>query len=404
MSYSRVPNADEDCFCSDVLNPQVLQRLQPDAILLIVCRCIRLFTFGFLAVILVVYLTSIGFSVNQVGFIFSWTLIGDAVVSLLFTSHADVMGRRNILLCSSLLAVATGFIFASQSNYYVILLTAIIGVISPSGNEIGPFMAIEISSISEVIDENDRVRVLAWYNLFGSFSTAFGALFCGVFVEVLNSGYGMTLNESYHYTMCLYALLQTLIVIGFYNLSPAIEVAVPSETKSKVVNPVTLFMGLHKSKLIVLRLSFLFMIDAFAGSFVLQSLVSEWFVLTYQARVSQIGLILFCCNIVAGVSSLFAAKLAEVIGLIMTMVVTHLPSNVLLILVPLMPNQMLATLMIIARFSISQMDIPTRNAYVVGVVDPDERSGAGGVTNVARSIAASVGTVAIIYSSSTARK
>lgn len=402
-SYSSLPTEQptERCeqfdFLFDVLNPSVLNGLHSDAVLLMCCRILRLFTFGFLAVILVGYLTTCaGLTLVQTGYIFSWTLIGDAVVSLTFTSTADTIGRRTILLYSSILAFTTGFLFATQTNYWIILITAIIGVISPSGNEIGPFMAIEISAISQIINPTDRVRILAWYNLFGSFATAFGALFCGLFVSALNIGFKLSLPDSYQYTMYIYVTLQSLLVVGFYNLSEAVEVPDREEKakqEQRTVNPVSLFLGLRKSKLLVIQLSCLFMIDSFAGSFVLQSLISAWFLLTYQTPTATIGFVLFCCNLVAGISALFAAKLAEIIGLIMTMVVTHVPSNVLLILVPLMPNQALAMIMIISRFSISQMDVPTRNAYVVGVVDEDERSAAGGVTNVARSVGASLGPV-----------
>ena len=377
----------EDAF-NDLLGYEVLGRLAPDAVTLIACRFVRLFAFGFLAVVLVVYLTSIGFSTAESGLIFTWTLVGDACVSLFCTSHADLFGRRRVLIWSSVLALATGLIFATQSNYWIILITAIIGVVSPSGNEIGPFMAIEISSISQIVRPEDRIRVLSWYNLFGSFATAFGALFCGFLVDYLQYSFAFSPASSYQAAMIVYAFLQVFLVIGFHFLGPSIE----AETVTvREVNPIPLFLGLHKSKTIVIQLSLLFALDAFAGSFVLQSIISEWFTLSFNASASAIGTVLFVCNIVAGVSALFAAKLADVIGLVMTMVVTHLPSNVLLILVPLMPTETLAMLMIIARFSISQMDVPTRNAYVVGVVDENERSAAGGVTNIFRSLGAAIG-------------
>ena len=334
-----------------------------------------------------VYLTSIGFTTASVGLIFCWTLIGDAGVSLYCTSQADVIGRKKMLIFSSLLAFATGIIFSTQNNFWVILLTAIIGVISPSGNDIGPFMAIEISSLSEVVPAEDHVRVLAWYNLFGSFSIALGALFCGFLIDILHAYFHVSIADAYRVAMILYSTLQLCNVYGFYSLGPDIEVP---HAVSKVVNPVSLFLGMHKSKSIVIQLSLLFMIDSFAGQFVVQSIVSAWFVLSFSTPASTVGTVLFFCNLIAGVSSLFAAKLAEQIGLIMTMVVTHVPSNILLILVPLMPNAPLAMLMIIARFSISQMDVPTRNAYVSGVVDADERSAANGVTNIARSLGGSL--------------
>jgi len=391
---------EKGCFqvFEDLLGLEVLERLKEnqDVVVLLTCRFIRLYAFGFLAVVLVVYLTSIGLSTATAGNIFTWTLIGDAGVSLFLTTNADGFGRRRTLIWSAVLAVVTALIFATQENYWILLVTATLGVISPSGNEIGPFMAVEQSSLKQVINSRDSVRAQAWYNFVGSMATALGTLTCGISIDVYQM-YGLTLNQSYKGAMIMYAILQVFLIFGFHFLGPKVELPEKktviqsdfSETKPIEVEPA--FLGLRKSKLIVIQLSLLFMIDSFAGSFVLQSLCSEWFVQAFSASATTIGIVLFCCNVVAGISSLFAGKMAEMIGLVMTMVVTHLPSNVLLLLVPLMPNQTLAMLMLILRFSISQMDVPTRNAYVMGVVDEDERSAANGVTNIVRSVAAAIG-------------
>lgn len=382
----------------DLLGLEVLGRLRQnaDAVVLLTCRFIRMYAFGYLAVVLVVYLTSIGFTTATSGSVFTWTLIGDAVVSLYLTTNADKIGRRKTLIYSAVLASATAIIFATQNNYWLILITATIGVISPSGNEIGPFMAIEQSSLKQIIIAKDSVRAQAWYNFVGSMATALGSLSCGISIDVFQT-WGLTTTQSYQGVMIIYAFLQFFLISGFHFLGPRIELpekiavltGVPCGTPVEVEEPA--FLGLRKSKMIVVQLSLLFMIDSFAGAFVLQSLCSDWFVQAFSASATTIGEVLFCCNIVAGVSSLFAGKLSEVIGLVMTMVVTHLPSNVLLILVPLMPNAGMSMLMLILRFSISQMDVPTRNAYVMGVVDEDERSAANGVTNIVRSVGASVG-------------
>ena len=319
---------------------------------------------------------------------FTLTLIGDMFVSLGLTSHADRYGRKGTLMIGAVLSIITGVTFAFQSNFWLLLISAIIGVISPSGNEIGPFMAIELSAISQVTRGEDRTRIGAWYNLFGSFATAAGALFCGIMVSYIHTSWGYSTLFAYRAVMILYSACQVLKLFLFTLLSPAIEVP---EATVKKVNPVALFLGLHKSQAIVLKLCLLFVIDSFAGSFVLQSFISAWFANNRATPENKLGLMLFVCNIVAGISALFAAKLADLIGLIWTMGLTHLPSNILLLLVPLMPTQALAIAMLCLRFSISQMDVPTRNAYVQGVVDVDERSAANGVTNVVRSLGASAG-------------
>lgn len=368
----------------------VLGSLGYDARLLFLSKLVRMFSYGFLAVMLVIYMQEIGYTDDSIGLMFTLTLLGDAVISILLTSHADRVGRRLTLLLGSLLAIATSFVFATQSNFYVLLAMGVIGVISPSGSEMGPFMAIELSSLSQVTNDSDRTSIMAWYNLVGSFASAGGALVCGFLLNIFqNPSYGgNSLKDSCRQVLFIYALVQVVQLICFFQLSPAIEVPTPTGSSPSGISS---FLGLHKSKGIVMQLSLLFMLDSFAGSFVLQSIISAWFFSVYKTPTVTLGSIVFYCNVIAGISALFAAEIARAIGLVMTMVVTHLPSNILLILVPLMPSETAAIAMLAARYSISQMDVPTRNAYVQSVVDADERSAANGVTNVIRSIGASTG-------------
>lgn len=367
--------------------------LHPDCEILFACKGIRLFSFGFLAVMLVVYLEAVGLEYSNIGLLFTLTLLGDALISLCITAYADRFGRRKSLLTGGVLSAFTSIAFVSQSNFIFLLVSAILGVISPSGNEVGPFMAIELSGISQITSDEERTTLLALYNLTGSFSSAIGALVCGGMITLLSQKFDFLM--SYRLTWLVYIIAQLLLVLMFYKLGPSIEYAATATTTIAVQtkNPIKLFLGLHKSKAIVLQLSCLFVIDSFAGSFILQSLISSWFANRFDTPAALLGTIVFICNIVAGISALVAAKLAAKIGLIMTMVVTHIPSNLLTMLVPLMPTERLAILMLCLRYSISQMDVPTRNAYVQGVVDPDERSAANGVTNVARSIGASIGPI-----------
>lgn len=373
------------------LGYRVLFHLSRDVWLLIISKAIRLFSYGFLAVMLVIYLESLQFSTDSIGLLLTLTLFGDAFVSILLTTHADRWGRRFTLLIGSAIAITTSFIFATQRSFFILLITGILGVISPSGSEIGPFMAIEISAITEVSLPQQRTALMAWYNLFGSLASAFGALTCGYLMDVFQRVALYDLTTSCSIVLCIYGTIQIGQFLLFLQLSPAIETIIEPISAKSSQSIATQWLGLHHSKWIVLQLSLLFMLDAFAGSFVLQSLLSAWFYETYQTNTVKLGMTLFYCNIVAGFSALLAVQIANMIGLILTMVVTHLPSNVLLILVPLMPNEFLAIVMICLRFSISQMDVPTRNAYVQGVVHPDERSAANGVTNVFRTIGASSG-------------
>ena len=348
----------------DILGTSVLYDLHQDAFTLMAAKVVRLFSFGFLSVMLVNYLKVIGFSDDRIGLLFTLTLVGDMFISLFMTSHADRWGRKKNLIFGSLLSIVTGITFSFQTNFWLLLVSAIFGVISPSGNEVGPFMAIELSAISQVSRENDRTKLMAWYNLVGSFATAAGALFCGACITYLTDYLAMSVLGAYRTILIIYTICQVVKLYCFTLLTDDVEVPTVGTASVKNVNPVSLFLGLHQSKWIVLQLSILFTLDSFAGAFVLQSFIAAWFTTTYATKEQTLGLMLFVCNFVAGISALFAVKIAELVGLVMTMVVTHLPSNILLILVPLMPNEFWAIIMISARFCISQMDVPTRNAYV----------------------------------------
>ena len=367
--------------------------LHADAKILFMTKSVRMFSFGFLIIFLVDYLKCIGFHIDAIGLFFTLTLIGDAIVSLLITSYADRCGRKRCLIIGSILSLITGTVFMVSRKFYILLVAAILGVISPSGSEVGPFMAIEISSLSEVSDQIDGTRLMALYNLIGSISSAFGALLCGYIIYLYKDNIDASNNiNAYRISLGCYVVLQFALLVFFTTLSTAIEAPVGKVSSNSVhKNPFKLFLGLHQSKQIVLKLSVLFMIDSFAGSFLLQSLIASWFHDKYNTSIDIIGKIIFVCNIIAGFSALVAATIAKKIGLILTMVFTHLPSNFLTILVPIMPTENLAIMILIARYSISQMDVPTRNAYVQDVVNANERSAASGVTNMAKTIGASLG-------------
>jgi len=190
--------------------------------------------------------------------------------------------------------------------------------------------------------------------------------------------------DSYRLVLAGYAL-GGLILAGFFLLlSGAVEVGPADKAQTQLV------LGLHRSRSVVMRLSALFAMDAFAGALLVQSMMAYWFHIKYGVDSGVLGSIFFGANILAGVSALLAARIAKRFGLINTMVFTHIPSNILLILVPLMPSLPLAIGVLLARFSISQMDVPTRQSYTMAVVAPDERSAASGVTTIARSVGAAV--------------
>jgi MFS family permease len=350
-----------------------------------------MFGYGFLSVILVLYLAQVGLSETQIGLLLTLTLVGDTIISLWITTNADHIGRRRMLIVGAFLMVFAGILFAMTRNFVFLLIAATIGVISPSGYEVGPFLSIEQAALSQIVPNERRTQIFAYYNLVGSFATALGALGGGALVQGLQDS-GVTPLGSYRTIVIGYAVIGLLLGGLFTFLSPAVEVSSGAHPTHSSSSFKTRF-GLHRSRGVVLKLSALFSIDAFAGGFVLQSILAYWFHIRFNVQPAILGSIFFGANILAGLSALTAAWVASKIGLIRTMVFTHIPSNILLILVPLMPNLPLAIAVLLMRFSISQMDVPTRQSYTMAVVDPDERSSAAGITGIARTTGASLSPV-----------
>jgi MFS family permease len=367
--------------------PKTLGLLSGDARLLFATRFIRLFAYGSLSVVLVFYLVGIGLSEKQTGALLTLTLAGDTVISLLLTTQADRLGRRTMLVIGGALMIAAGLVFAVTRSFWVLVVAGIIGVISPSGNEVGPFLSIEQAALSQIVPDRERTRIFAWYTLAGSVATALGALGGGAATRLLQQT-GLAPVSSYRGVVVLYAALGGGLILLFSRLSRATEADAAAAAKPRAT--LADWSGLTSSRGVVARLSALFALDAFGGGFVIQSFAAYWFYLRYGVKPETLGVIFFVANILAGFSALLASRIAARIGLVNTMVFTHLPSNILLILVPLMPNLPLAVLMLLIRFSISQMDVPTRQSYTMAVVSPDERSAAAGITGVARTTGAAV--------------
>jgi MFS family permease len=363
-----------------------LRGLGRDGRSLFALRTVRMFGYGFLAVVLVLYLDASGLDPIAIGAVLTLTLVGDTLISLWLTTHADRFGRRRVLILSSLLVVIAGVVFALTDWLPLLILAGIIGVISPTGNEVGPFLAVEQASLTQIVSDRRRTATFAWYNLAGYVATATGALAAGLLGQAL-IGAGWRDVDAYRAVVIGYAAIGLVMAILATRLSPTIEVpaaeAAPDDGIAKR-------LGLGRSRSVVLRLSALFSLDAFAGGFIPQSLMAYWFALRFGVSPATLGAIFFAANILAAVSSLSAARIAARIGLIETMVFTHLPSNILLILVPLMPTLPLAVVMLLLRFTLSQMDVPTRQSYVMAVVQPEERSAAAGVTGIARTVGAAI--------------
>jgi MFS family permease len=347
-----------------------------------------MFAYGLVSVVLVLHLRAAGLGEARVGLLLTLTLLGDVALSLLVTTRADRAGRRRMLLLGAGLVALAGAAFASSTSFAALAAAATVGVLSPTGSEVGPFLPLEQAALAQELPPDRRTAAFAWYQLTGALATAAGALAGGGAAEALQRA-GVAPLESYRLVFAGYAALGVALALLSARLSPAVEA--PARAPD---TPRAALLGLHRSRRVILRLSALFTVDAFAGGLVVQSFVAWWFHERFGVGPAALGAIFFGANVLAGISALSAAAIARRIGLVNTMVATHLPSNVLLALVPLMPTLPLAVGVLLVRFSISQMDVPTRQSYTMAVVDPDERSAAAGVTGIARTVGAAVAPLA----------
>jgi Major Facilitator Superfamily len=286
------------------------------------------------------------------------------------------------------LMAAAGLVVASTRNFWLLVCAGTVGVISPSGQEVGPFLSIEQAALSHVVTDRTRTGVFAWYTLTGSLGTALGALAAGTASRLLPRT-ALPSVSRYRIVVMVYAALGVLLAMLFSRLSRAAEATTLGDKQVVRATFADLF-GLDRSRDILVKLSALFALDSVGGGFVVQSFAAYWFYLRFGLKPETLGAIFFWANIFAGISALVASRLASRFGLIKTMVATHIPSNILLILIPLMPTLSLAVLVLLVRFSISQMDVPTRQSYLMAVVRPEERSAAAGITGVARTTGAAI--------------
>src|SRR5438034_3359663 len=274
-----------------MLIPASLQRLTNDGWLLFATRFIRLFAYGSLSVVLVFYLIGVGLSEPQTGLLLTLTLVGDTVVSLFLTTRADRIGRRRMLIVGAALMAAAGLVFASTQSLWLLLLAGTIGVISPSGNEVGPFLPIEQAALSHVVPDRTRTEVFAWYTLTGSLATALGALAGGTATRLLQLR-GMPPVSSYRIVVILYAALGVILAILFSRLSCTAEATTFGEKKAFRATFAGL-SGLDRSRDVVMKLSALFALDAFGGGFVIQSFAAYWFYLRFGVNPETLGVIFF---------------------------------------------------------------------------------------------------------------
>jgi MFS family permease len=354
----------------------LLPWITADGRLILAARAVRTFAYGFLSVLLGIYLKELGFSAQQVGAVLTTTLLGSAALTALFTRVADRIGRRRLVQVATVCMAASGAAFAFSRSYPLLILASLTGTLGATSGEVGPFLSLEQTMLPQTVREERRTRLFSLYNLVGALAASLGALFAGT-PAVLQRVAGLDAATSLRVMFLIYAGCAMLALALSSRLSPAVETASGAAPQGR----------LRRSRGIVLRLSALFSLDSLAGGFVIQSLMAFYFNLRWGAGPGVLGPIFLWTGLLQAGSFLAAARVAERIGLIRTMVFTHLPSNVLLMAIPFAPSLAWAIGLLLARFALSQMDVPARQSYVVAVVDPDERIAAAGVTNIVRNVA-----------------
>ena len=352
----------------------MLAWLSHDGKRLLAARVVRSFGFGFLAVALGSYLKDLGYGGLEVGLVLTAALASAALSSIFVGFRGDAWGRRRVLEAMSLLMVAAGGLLLLSSALAVIMLAAALGTVSPTGGDVGPFVSVEQAMLPQAADPARRTDAFAVYNLAGTFAASIGALFSGL-PTFAGRVFGLAVVR-YDTLFATYALLGIVAAALYATISPALE-TLRSEPLRRLAPP---------SRQRVSRLATLFATDSFGGGFVLPSFVAFWFARVYGADPVVLGAVFFAANLLASLSFVVAARLAARFGLLNVMVFSHLPSNVFLMLVPLMPTFPLALAAYLARMSLSQMDVPTRQSYTMTIVPPEDRIAAASFTTIARNL------------------
>ena len=349
--------------------------------LIFVGRALRSFAFGWLSVILALYLDQRGFGAAAIGAVFTATMVEDAVLTMLLSTMAARLGPARVMAATAPLIALGGLLLALPESHSLVLLGAVLGTLSPNGQEAGPFAPMEQALLPRTVRSGTTVRVFGWYNVCAFLPAAAGAggagatlgwaLRCGVDEAAAHRG-----------MLLAYASVGVLLTLLYLRLAWLERARGP---EARPTSPGR--FGLARSRGPVLQLAGLQAVDALAGGFIMQSLLAYWFHVRFGAGPEALGALFFGTSLLSALSFLVATRVAERVGLLNTMVFTHLPSNVLLLAVPFMPSFGGAAAVLLARHVLSQMDVPTRQAYTMALVAPEERPAAAGLTASARALA-----------------
>jgi len=340
----------------------------------------RSFSIGLLGVVLGVFLYREGLSATNIGLVIAAGLAGAALATIFIAFHADHLGRRRTLVVLSLLTTIGSLPLIFHWNTPALVALAFMGMLNGMGTDRSASYALEQAVLPSLVSDQKRTWIFSWYNLVLDTSGALGALTAG-FPTLARSLWGIDLIHSYRALFIGYAAVNLVAALLYLFLSPEVEVVHTGSLgeQSKLVSP--------EARAVVVKLSALFAIDSLGGGFLLDALVSYWFFRRFGIAEGRLAVLFFTVHLLNAVSHLGAAFLAQRIGLVKTMVFTHLPSSIFLIAVPFAPSARWAVVLFLLRESLVEMDVPTRQSYVAAVVRPAERTYASGITNLTRNVA-----------------
>ncbi|MBV8334815.1 MAG: MFS transporter [Alphaproteobacteria bacterium] len=352
-----------------------------DAVRILVARGIRAFGDGYVALLLPLYFVDLGFSAFAIGAIVTSTLIGTALLTLWVGWIANRYSRRLLLMAAAVLMTATGVGFAAVTNFWPLLVIAFVGTMNPTSGDASVFVPLEQTVLTQTISARRRTALFARYSVIGSCASALGVL-AAALPDFITAQTGWARSTVMQLMFSLYAGLGLMALLLYRPLSSAVEMADEAPKAP-----------LRQSKRLVYGMAALFGMDSFGTGFLVQSLLALWLYQAFRISMTATAAILFWSGICSAISYLVAVPIAARIGLINTMVFTHLPSNILLILIPFAPNLTTAIALLLARSALSQMDVPTRTSYVMAVVAPEERPAAASITAVPKTFAWAAGSM-----------
>jgi MFS family permease len=344
---------------------------------LLIGKALRAFADGYVAVLLPAYLLALGHSTLDVGMLSSATLLGSALATLAVGVWGYRFHHRHLLLGAALLMTVTGFAFVTQSAFWPLLLIAFIGTLNPSSGDVSVFLPLEHARLAEAAQGTARTALFARYSLLGALFAALGALAAGI-PDWISTSTAVTQLEAFRAMFVAYGVVGGMVWLLYRGL--------PRPSAATQAPPV----ALGQSKSLVIRLAALFSVDSFAGGLVINSLMALWLFQRFGLSLTAAGTFFFWSGLLSASSQLLAPWVAKRIGLLNTMVLTHMPASICLILAAFVPNVELAITLLLVRALLSQMDVPTRSAFVMEVVTPGERSAAASFTAVPRSLASAI--------------